>query len=169
MRLRPDAQGWLVDTGASEETVPLGDPPGDPAVGSELVGVVGPVPSVARVFMSVDYKIEQRGRDVIDYSVVLVIEVDGRMETVRVYDGAHGENELHRYTREGAKQDGPSVTEMLDARARNDDETIEENLLEDLAAETLVNEHALARKDPMIAWAVAPLVLAIAIELAAGL
>jgi hypothetical protein len=69
----------------------------------------------------------------------------------------------------GAKQDGPSVTEMLDARARNDDETIEENLLEDLAAETLVNEHALARKDPMIAWAVAPLVLAIAIELAAGL
>jgi hypothetical protein len=60
--------------------------------------------SVARVFMSVDYKIEQRGRDVIDYSVVLVIEVDGRMETVRVYDGAHGENELHRYTREGGKQ-----------------------------------------------------------------
>jgi hypothetical protein len=60
--------------------------------------------SVARVFMSVEYKIEQRGRDVIDYSVVLVIEVDGRMETVRVYDGAHGENELHRYTREGGKQ-----------------------------------------------------------------
>jgi hypothetical protein len=60
--------------------------------------------SVARVFMSVEYKIEQRGRNVIDYSVVLVIEVDGRIETVRVYDGAHGENELHRYTREGGKQ-----------------------------------------------------------------
>jgi hypothetical protein len=60
--------------------------------------------SVARVFMSVEYKIEQRGRNVIDYSVVLVIEVDGRIETVRVYDGAHGKNELHRYTREGGKQ-----------------------------------------------------------------
>lgn len=65
----------------------------------------------------------------------------------------------------GAKQNGPSVTEMLDARASNNDETIEENLLEDLAAETLVNEQALARKDPMIAWALALLVLAIVIEL----
>jgi hypothetical protein len=26
------------------------------------------------------------------------------MQTVRLYDGAHGENELHRYTREGGKQ-----------------------------------------------------------------
>lgn len=56
------------------------------------------------VFMYVAFKTEWRGRDVVDYSVVLVIEVDGRMETVRVYDGAHGENELHRYTRDGVKQ-----------------------------------------------------------------
>ncbi len=66
----------------------------------------------------------------------------------------------------GAEQNGPSVTEMLDARARNDDETVEETLLEDLAAETFTNERALARKDPPLAWAVALLVLAIVLELA---
>jgi hypothetical protein len=43
-------------------------------------------------------------RDVTDYAVVLLVEEDERMETVRVYDGAHGENEMHRYTREGGKQ-----------------------------------------------------------------
>jgi len=58
----------------------------------------------ARAFMYVAYKIERRGRDVLDYSVVLVVEVDGREETVRVYDGAHGENELHRHTKAGGKQ-----------------------------------------------------------------
>lgn len=56
------------------------------------------------VLMYVEFKTEQRGRNVVDYSVVLVVEVDGRMETVRLYDGAHGENELHRYTRGGGKQ-----------------------------------------------------------------
>jgi len=58
----------------------------------------------ASVFMYVEYKISQRGPDVVNYSVVLVIAVDGRKETVRVYDGAHGENELHRYTRLSGKQ-----------------------------------------------------------------
>jgi hypothetical protein len=56
------------------------------------------------VLMYVAFKTEQRGRHVVDYSVVLVVEVDGRKETVRAYDGAHGENELHRYTRDGGKQ-----------------------------------------------------------------
>jgi hypothetical protein len=65
----------------------------------------------------------------------------------------------------GAKQNGPLVADMLDARASNDDAYLEEVLLKDLAAETLANEHALARKDPMIAWALALLVLAIAIGL----
>jgi hypothetical protein len=36
--------------------------------------------------------------------VVVRIEVEGRNETVRVYDGAHGENELHRYTHVSGKQ-----------------------------------------------------------------
>jgi hypothetical protein len=43
-------------------------------------------------------------RDVVDYAVVLLANVDGKMETVRVYDGAHGQNELHRYTRSEGKQ-----------------------------------------------------------------
>ncbi len=43
-------------------------------------------------------------RAVIDYAIVLLIEVAGDLETVRVYDGAHGENELHRYTKKAGKQ-----------------------------------------------------------------
>jgi hypothetical protein len=66
----------------------------------------------------------------------------------------------------GAEQNGPSVAEMLDARASNDDETVEGSLLEALAAETFANERALARKDPSLAWAVALLVLAIVLGLA---
>ena len=66
----------------------------------------------------------------------------------------------------GAKQNGPLLADMLDARARNDDETVEENLLEDLAAETLVNEQTLQRKDPMIAWSLALMMLAIMLDLA---
>lgn len=69
----------------------------------------------------------------------------------------------------GAKQTGPLVADMLDARETRDDEDLEETLLKDLAAETLANEQALARKDPLIAVAVALLLLAIAIELAGRL
>jgi hypothetical protein len=46
------------------------------------------------------------GREVIDYSVVLMLELGGSRETIRVYDGAHGHNEMHRYTRSGGKQPG---------------------------------------------------------------
>ena len=66
----------------------------------------------------------------------------------------------------GAKQNGPLVADMLDARASSDDAYLEDVLLEDLAAETLANEQALSRKDPMIAWAVALLLLAIVLDLA---
>jgi hypothetical protein len=59
---------------------------------------------LANVVMYVEFETEQRGRSIVDYSVVLVIEDGGRTETVRVYDGAHGENELHRYTRDVGKQ-----------------------------------------------------------------
>ena len=41
---------------------------------------------------------------VVDYAVVLLLTTDDGMETVRVYDGAHGENEMHRYTRGAGKQ-----------------------------------------------------------------
>ncbi len=43
-------------------------------------------------------------REVTDYAVVLLVEEGGQLETVRVHDGAHGENEMHRYTREGGKR-----------------------------------------------------------------
>jgi hypothetical protein len=59
---------------------------------------------IAGIAMLVEYTIEQHGPGVIDYSMVLIAVVDGRPETIRVYDGAHGENELHRHTRDGGKQ-----------------------------------------------------------------
>ena len=46
------------------------------------------------------------GSQVVDYAVVLLLAVDGSTETIRVYDGAHGYNEMHRYSRSGGKQPG---------------------------------------------------------------
>ena len=66
----------------------------------------------------------------------------------------------------GAEQIGPLVTDMLDARASDDDAYLEDILLEDLAAETLANKRAIARKDLLLARAVTLLVLAIVLELA---
>jgi len=40
---------------------------------------------------------------VIDYAVVLVVQHDGSKQTVRVYDGAHGVNDMHRHTRSRGK------------------------------------------------------------------
>lgn len=54
------------------------------------------------VVMIVDFA--SVGRDVVDYSIVLVLTVDERVETIRVYDGSHRINEMHRYTRSGGKQ-----------------------------------------------------------------
>jgi hypothetical protein len=65
----------------------------------------------------------------------------------------------------GAEEIGPLVTDMLDAREVRDDENLEESLLDDLARETLVNNQALARKDPLMTSALALLVLAVLLEL----
>jgi hypothetical protein len=65
----------------------------------------------------------------------------------------------------GTEQNGPLVVDMLDARATRDDKDLEDVLLEDLATETLANEQALARKDPLLARAVTLLVLAIVLDL----
>jgi len=46
------------------------------------------------------------GREVTDYAVVLMLRSGQATETVRVYDGAHGHNEMHRYGRRGGKQPG---------------------------------------------------------------
>ncbi len=45
-----------------------------------------------------------RGRDITNYAVLLTVERDGKRRTVRLYDGAHGINEMHRYTRAQGKQ-----------------------------------------------------------------
>lgn len=46
------------------------------------------------------------GREIINYAVVLLLALDGSTETIRVYDGAHGHNEMHRCTRSAGKQPG---------------------------------------------------------------
>lgn len=43
-------------------------------------------------------------RTVTKYSVVLVLDEGAGPQTVRVFDGAHGVNEMHRYTASGGKQ-----------------------------------------------------------------
>lgn len=45
-------------------------------------------------------------REITDYAVVLLLALEGSTETIRVYDGVHGHNEMHRYTRSGGKQLG---------------------------------------------------------------
>lgn len=54
--------------------------------------------------MSVDF-MTARG-EVVDYVVVLLLLTANGVETIRVYDSAHGFNEMHRYTRAGGKQIG---------------------------------------------------------------
>ncbi|HEY2632303.1 MAG TPA: hypothetical protein VGI26_07995 [Solirubrobacteraceae bacterium] len=45
-----------------------------------------------------------RVREITDYAVVLTLEQEGEVQTVRLYDGAHAVNEMHRYTRTAGKQ-----------------------------------------------------------------
>jgi hypothetical protein len=45
-----------------------------------------------------------RRREITDYAVLLTFEFEGEVHTVRLYDGAHGINEMHRYTRAAGKQ-----------------------------------------------------------------
>ncbi|MDW5595285.1 hypothetical protein VSS74_13125 [Conexibacter stalactiti] len=40
---------------------------------------------------------------IIDYAVVLVLPHDGAEQTIRVYDGAHDVNDMHRHTRSRGK------------------------------------------------------------------
>ncbi len=54
--------------------------------------------------LRVDFTTE-RG-NVVDYRVVLLFDTPQGAETIRVYDSAHGYNEMHRYTRAGGKQAG---------------------------------------------------------------
>ena len=47
-----------------------------------------------------------QGRDVVDYAVVLLLDTENGSETIRVYDSAHGHNEMHRHARSKGKQRG---------------------------------------------------------------
>lgn len=54
--------------------------------------------------MSVEFTSE--GKEVTDYAVVLLLETAGDTQTIRVYDAAHGHNEMHRHIRGQGKQPG---------------------------------------------------------------
>jgi hypothetical protein len=45
--------------------------------------------------------------EVIDYAVVLLLDTEKGSETIRVYDAAHGHNEMHRHTRIGGRGPEP--------------------------------------------------------------
>jgi hypothetical protein len=47
---------------------------------------------------------ERDRAQITDYAVILVARVGTRLATVRLYDGAHGRNEMHRYTRKLGKR-----------------------------------------------------------------
>jgi hypothetical protein len=42
-------------------------------------------------------------RTIVDYAVILTVDDGGSEATVRVYDSAHGVNEMHRHNRRGEK------------------------------------------------------------------
>ena len=54
------------------------------------------------VILRVDHSTE-RGQ-VVDYTLVLLLATPEGTETIRVYDSAHGYNEMHRYTCGAGKQ-----------------------------------------------------------------
>lgn len=45
-----------------------------------------------------------RRDEAVDYALVLTADLGGRTETIRVYDGNHGCNEMHRHTKELGKR-----------------------------------------------------------------
>lgn len=45
----------------------------------------------------------------VTYRLVLLVWEDEQWQTVRLWDNVHGRHEMHRYTREGEKQDAVIV------------------------------------------------------------
>lgn len=54
--------------------------------------------------MVVDFETDDPA--VIDYAVVLLVIAESGAQTIRVSDGAHGINEMHRHTASSGKQPG---------------------------------------------------------------
>jgi hypothetical protein len=57
-----------------------------------------------RIRMVVEFQTE--GPEVTDYAVLLLVMSESGARTIRVYDGAHGLNEMHRHTASDGKQPG---------------------------------------------------------------
>jgi hypothetical protein len=53
---------------------------------------------------AIDVRFFTRGREVTDYTVVLLARDVGALRAVRVYDNAHQINDMHRYNPDGEKQ-----------------------------------------------------------------
>jgi len=51
-------------------------------------------------------RFDSLGPEITDYSLVLVVRAEGESEIMRIYDAAHGFNEMHRFTRRDGKQRG---------------------------------------------------------------
>jgi len=68
--------------------------------------------------------------------------------------------------RQSADETGPSVADMRKARETKTEREMEESVLDDLARDIQINEHALARKGPLFVQALRFLVLAILVQLA---
>ena len=56
------------------------------------------------VVLYVEFTTSQR--QVVDHVVILAVEHEGRRRTVRIYDGSHSVNEMHRHTLTGGKRPG---------------------------------------------------------------
>jgi hypothetical protein len=54
----------------------------------------------ARIFV----EFTKHRREVVDYAVILTVDEAAGRATVRVYDGAHGVNDMHRHDRSGKKE-----------------------------------------------------------------
>ena len=77
---------------------------------------VRPLATDARVLVELD------GRPVERYAVMLQLRIDGRWQTIRLLDNAHGDHDMHRYTgseKQPAEQfaDG-AVTEVVPTAIR---------------------------------------------------
>ena len=56
--------------------------------------------------VSVQVRFNSKGPEVNDYAVALLWFHEEAVETIRIYDAAHGFNEMHRFTKSSGKQAG---------------------------------------------------------------
>lgn len=69
----------------------------------------------AGIDISVRYTLDHNQLAV--YAVLLLVEESGTWFPVRLYDNAHGQRDLHRYTEQGGKQQAEPLPENPPAQA----------------------------------------------------